>query len=756
MKDLSEQIIRFRWVIILLFTAVTVFFALQIPKVEIDTDIKSHLPKDMPSRLDTDRIDELFGGTEMLLVLVQTDDVINTKTLRRVKKLSRKIKRIKGVDKVMSLFDLQAIKSEDGMMVVDPAVKKIPKNDAEREEIRREIIENDLVYGSVVAKDFSLTAIIAMLKTNTKDEEIVPQFLEVIKEVPGNETVQLGGLPLNRFETGIGIRKDMKLLLPLGILIMLLFLYSCFRRLRGVLMPFIVTIMSILVSIGIIYVIGWKIQMVTVILPIFLIAVANNYGIHMIAKYQEDNVPSNNFSKKELAKRMFQSLGKPVLLTGLTTMAGMLCLLGHIMVPAKELGILSAIGILFALSASLFFIPAIMSFLPRSKPVLSYLEDNYKKKPVIERLLWLFGESISRHPKKVLTVLLIFTLISAIGIFRVVVDTNPNGYYPPDHPTVTVNNLIDKYLGGSQNVAIVYQGDIKDPKIMNKIDKTEHALAEMDEIGTTISIARVLRMMSRTLNDSTDSGYDKIPETRNGVAQYFELYSMSADPEDFSKLVDFTHEHAIVTARINKTSTAVLSKVIQRIKKMVQGDPDVLLVGGFGVVLSALAEAVVKGQLLSLILAIIICAILIMLLFRSFTAGVISAVPLVFSMVILFGLMGVFGIELNIVTALLSSIMIGVGIDYTIHFLWRYREERRSGLDAVSAVKKTLTTTGRGITFNAFSVMIGFVALFFSAFLPVRFFGFLVVVSILACLIGALVLVPAMALVWKPKFLEGK
>lgn len=756
MKVLSEQIIRFRWIIILLFTAATAYFALQIPNVEIDTEIKSNLPKDMTSRLATDRIDQLFGGTEMLMVLVQTDDVMKTETLKRVKKLSRKIKRIKGVDKVMSLFDLQSIKSNDGMMVIDPAVKKIPESDAEREEIRREIIGNDIVYGSVVAKDFSVTAIIAMLKTNTKDEEIVPSFLEVIKEIPGSETVQLGGLPLNRFETGIGIRKDMGHLLPAGILIMLVFLFACFRRLRGVLMPFIVTVMSIIVSIGIISLIGWKFQMVTVILPIFLIAVANNYGIHMITKYQEDNVPSNNFSKKELAKRMFQSLGKPVLLTGLTTIAGMLCLLGHIMVPAKELGVLSAIGILFSLSASLFFIPAIMSFLPPSKPILSHLEDNYKKKPLIERLLWLFGEVISRHPKKVITVLSILTLLSAIGIFRVVVDTNPNSYYPPDHPTVKVNTIIDKYLGGSQNVAIVYQGDIKDPKIMNKIDKTEHALAQMDEIGTTMSIARVLRMMSRTLNDSTDSHYDRIPETRDGIAQYFELYSMSGDPEDFNKMVDFPREHAIITARINKTSTAVLSGVITRIRNMVKGDPDVMLVGGFGVVLSDLADAVVKGQLLSLSMAIIICAILIMLLFGSFNAGVISAVPLAFSMVILFGLMGIFNIELNIVTALLSSIMIGVGIDYTIHFLWRYREERRAGLDAVLAVKKTLTTTGRGITFNAFSVMIGFVALFFSNFLPVRFFGFLVVVSILACLIGALVLVPALVLLWKPKFLEGK
>ena len=210
----------------------------------------------MPSRIDTDRIDELFGGTEMLMVLVQADDILNTETLKRVKQLSRKINRIKGVDKVMSLFDLKSIKNEDGTMIVNPAVKMIPENDEEREEIRKDIMANDLVYGSVVAKDFSLTAIIAMLKTNTKDEEIVPEFLKVIKEVPGNEKIQLGGLPLNRFETGICIRKDLQLLMPLGILIMLVFLFVCFRRIRGVAMPFTIVIMSIIVSVGVIALIG--------------------------------------------------------------------------------------------------------------------------------------------------------------------------------------------------------------------------------------------------------------------------------------------------------------------------------------------------------------------------------------------------------------------------------------------------------------------------------------------------------------------
>ena len=231
---------------------------------------------------------------------------------------------------------------------------------------------------------------------------------------------------------------------------------------------------------------------------------------------------------------------------------------------------------------------------------------------------------------------------------------------------------------------------------------------------------------------------------------------MSGDAEDFEKMVDFPYEHAVITARMNTTSTAKLSKVVNKINNMTKDDPDILLIGGFGLVLSDLAKLMVNGQFLSLSLAAIIVAILLMILFKSVAAGLISAIPLVLSVATLFGLMGFFGIELNVVTALLSSIMIGVGIDYTIHFLWRYREERQNGLLAKDAVRKTLTTTGRGIIFNAFSVIIGFTALLFSSFLPVKFFGFLVVVSILSCLIGALVIIPALCLVLKPKFLEPK
>jgi predicted RND superfamily exporter protein len=117
----SEKIIRFRWVIIIGFTAITAFFALQLPRLEIDPDMKRFLPDDLPSRVSTEKIEELFGGTEMLMILFKTDDVLNEKTLLRVKNIAKKVNRVRGVDKVLSLFDMKDIRGEGGAMLVNPA-----------------------------------------------------------------------------------------------------------------------------------------------------------------------------------------------------------------------------------------------------------------------------------------------------------------------------------------------------------------------------------------------------------------------------------------------------------------------------------------------------------------------------------------------------------------------------------------------------------------------------------------------------------
>ncbi|MBE9509418.1 MAG: RND family transporter [Bacteroidetes bacterium] len=755
MKNLSKFTIRYRWPIIALFLVVTLFMGSQIKKATMNSDLMTYLPEDMPSRINKSKIEELFGGTEMIMLIVKTDDVINASTLKRVNKFSREMSRIKGVEKVMSLFDLKYVRNENGAMVVDPAVKKLPRNPKDIAEIKKDLKDNDMVYGNVVSKDFTTTAVIALLEPDVSDKYMVEKLQNLIKTIPGDEEVVIGGTPFSRMHTAQNTMKDLMRLLPLGLLIMLIFLFVCFRQFRGVWLPFVVVLMSIFVSMGIIPLLGWEITAITIILPVLLIAVANDYGIHMFSKYQEDNIPGKMLTRKQLSAKILQSMGKPILLAGLTTIVGLLCLKGHILIPAGQMGILAAIGIAFALAASLLFIPAVLSLLPKTKPVFKN-ENETSKKSIVLNMLLSFGKLVSKKPKAVIIFSLIFTALVSIGILKVVVNTDPINFYEENHPVKYSAKLINKELGGFFPLSIVFNGDIKDPAVLKKIDEIEKKIQEIPEVGNTTSIARVIRQMSRALNNYNEKGYDKIPDSYNASAQYFELYMMSGEPEDFEKMVDFGFEHAMILVRLNTSSTPVLRRVIKDIKAITDGQPYVEYVGGTADVFSELDINVVRGQFISLGLALVVVFLLLLFVFRSFKGAFISIIPLALSMLILFGIMGILGVELNLTTALLSSIMIGVGIDYTIHFIWRLKEERKTGLSFEQSAINTLTTTGRGIVFNALSVIIGFSALLFSSFIPVKFFGFLVVVSIFACLVGALLLIPAICVLYKPKFLEPK
>jgi hypothetical protein len=317
--------------------------------------------------------------------------------------------------------------------------------------------------------------------------------------------------------------------------------------------------------------------------------------------------------------------------------------------------------------------------------------------------------------------------------------------------------MVNRYFGGNTSISVAAEGDIKNPDILRHIDDLERSLEAQPNVGTATSLARVIRRMNKVMNDD-DPAFDRIPDTRDAVAQYLLLYSMSGDPDDFDRLVDFPYEHAQVAARINTTSMKGISEVVRFTEDYIKKDPDspFTIMGGHGVMFTRMTEIIVNGQIMSLLASLLVITTLMTILFRSPTAGLLAFLTLGLAMALLFGLMGYLGIDLDVATSMLSAIMIGVGVDYTIHYFWRYRIERAAGKDPADAVVVTLTTVGRGIVFNALSVVVGFAVLFASAFMPVKFFGFLVVVSISACLMGALVLLPAITLVFRPRFLEPK
>ncbi|MBW1808940.1 MAG: RND family transporter [Deltaproteobacteria bacterium] len=756
MRKVADFIVRFRWLMIVSFIAATALSAYRLPNAEIDPEIKSMLPADMVERLDLNRIEDLFGGTEMVMLVISAEDVLATDTLKRLRKISRRMGRLKQVDRVLSLFTLKDIRSQDDTLVVDPAIKRIPTNDESRERLRAELKTNEVVYGNVVSKDFRATAVIGMLNAKAKDDETMAGLKQLIADVPGPEQVEITGMPHLRHHLAHTIPKEFGMLMSVGLALMLLFLFACFRQIRGMLLPFVVVVMSIAFGMGLIPLLGWNIQMITILVPIILIAVANDYGIHVLARFQEENQPGDQRSSKELARAVVRHLVYPVLVTGLTTIAGLLCLLSHIIIPARQVGILAASAVAFALVGSLVFIPAWLAVLKKPKPVVGVTNRGGRIRP-LERMLHAVASLVAHRPRGLLVSAVVIAAVTASGMYFLVVDTDPMAEHPYDSPIRRVARLVDKSFGGSAALSMVAHGDIKDPAVLKRIDAVEKRLAALPDVGQTSSVAKLVRQMNRVLDDESPEP-NKIPDTRQAVAQYFLLYSMAGDPEDFDRVVDFNYENSLITARLNTLSSNAINRVMEfaRAEKAAAPEGFFPVVGGFIGILGRMSEAIVNGQIASLLLSLVLVSLLVMMLFRSFVAGILAVIPIGMALALLFGLMGYTGIPLNITTAMLSSIMIGVGIDYTIHFLWRYREERRKGKQPPEAVRVTLTTTGRGIVFNALSVIIGFAALFLSYFLALQWFGFLVVVTIGACLVGALGLLPALCLVLRPRFLEPR
>lgn len=747
----EEFVIRRSKVIIILTAVITLISLFPVTQSKINPDLESYLPPSMNSRIHSDSIAEIFGEDEPVMIIFETDDVLNPSTLERIKLLTEEFERSDAFSRVYSLANAKNIRGEDGYMLVDPVITKIPATDEETEQLRNEIRNNDLVYRLIISDDFRYTIILLRSVKTMEDAELMHYINEKLAEYPGAEKHTINAMPYLRLEVNDKIARDLLVLLPLGLLIMFGFLLLSFRELRSVLLPFSIVVISILVSFALIPLFGWELSIIGVLIPIMMIAVANNYGVHFIVKYHELNALQQNTPVADIVRQSVVYLKTPVILTGLTTIVGILGLVSHILLPARQMGIISALSIGLALILSLTFIPAIMRSMKKSKVYNGFRTDTSS---LLIRILQNAGKFIVKNSKLTVLLFIAFLAVSATGLLRFNIAADSDGVLPSDHPFNISAKIADRNFGGTKILQLLFRGDVKSPELMKRIDMYEHEFKQIRNVGSVTSIAGIIRKMSIALNDEGDEFYDKIPDSYEAISQYMELYSMSGDPEDFEEFVDFNYEYTLMTIQYQADGMQEVNSVVRGIEVLLKDDPDYLFMGGFSLVDKELSEAVLKGQNYSLLFAFAAILILLVIIYRSFYAGILGTLPLLFAVVSTFGIMGWANIELNIVTALMSSISIGLGVDFTIHMFWRLKAEIRAGHAFETAVITSLKTIGQGITINAFSVIMGFSVLFFSSFPIVRSFAFLIIVSLFFCLICALLLIPALCMIIRPRFLK--
>lgn len=747
----AKFITRYRKWIIALPIVFAVLILIPLTKARINPNLMDYLPQGLEPLINNERLEEEFGKFEPTLIIFSAEDVINAETLTRIENISNELQQSDLVDEVVSLFQTKYIRGEEGSMLVDPAVRYIPETPQECEELKDELRVNPLAYELLVSDDFKYTMIILNANEGVTDKELIEFVLFTLDEYPGSEQFYLNGLPYLRHEVQVKATRDLAILMPLGLLIMLAFLYLSFREIRGVLLPFSVVVMSIALAMGLMPLLGYDLSLVAVLTPIMMIAIANNYGVHIVARYQELNSTQPDWSMEQIIQESLKQLSKPIVLTGLTTIFGVMGLIAHILLPAKQMGVVSSVAIAFALLLSLYFIPAIMVGMKKGKKVKVYTSG---KQSIIDKILKWSGKVSVGKPKLVISTFLIAMVVVGIGISRLEVSVNLEKMMPKKHSLRLSTDIANEEFGGTKIINVMFEGDILDPEVMQSMDRLETELLPVEGVGNVTSIASIIRIISRSLNDPGSEFYDTIPDSREAIAQYIEFYNMSGDPEDLEKFVDFGFTKAIVTIQFAATNMEGFNRVEDRIHELVDENPAATLMAGYCLVEKEISNSVVVGQIYSLIFALLTIAILLGLIFKSVSAGLMGSIPLIVTLIFNFGLMGWLNLQLDIANSLLSSIAIGLGVDYTIHLFWRIKYELSIGRTYAEAIQNTLVTTGRGIAINAFSVMIGFAVLFFSGMTLLKTFAFLIIFSLLLCLLCAIILIPAIIRLREPKFLQ--
>jgi hydrophobe/amphiphile efflux-3 (HAE3) family protein len=746
---MTDFIFRYRWIIILfclLTGAVSVFL---IPRTEIDPEMRNYVPESIKSRMETDKIESEFGVQDLVVIMFSDSCILNSDNLNQIKNIDRAISRINGITGRVSPFTVKNIRSEEGMMRVDPLLKKIPEDTADIRQLGKDILENRFTRDIVFSSDLTTASITATINNSAAEKETLHKIDSVINAFPGRTTILKGGLPYIRQSLIKDVSKDAVILIPVALLIMLLVLKANLGSWQSVMLPFSVVVLTTAFSIALIPLAGWKMSIITLLVPVILIAVANNYGIYLVARFQELRSEHPGASKKELIRVLLRSLNKPIFFSGLTTVAGILGLLTHSIIPARQVGILAAAGVSAALLMSLLLIPA-MIFISGTDFISK--RPRSKKTKLIDELLNRLSALIINKPGRILMVSAIVIIIFSSGIIFLSINTNQENYFSAKHPIRKASDLINSKFGGSQTISVMIKGDIEDPGIMKRIDMLTTEIEQQKGVGSVFSISQVVREMSKAIYTNNEYGYNRIPESREAIAQMFELYNMSGSPDDFKQLMDLENTKAHILIRLSEPENEIIKSVKAKISELIVNFPAEVSVGGYAIIMDDFAQSIIRGQVYSLLFAVIMVLLLLTIIFRSFNGGLIGSIPLVISILILFGFMGYSGIALDAATALLSSIMIGVGVDFTIQYIWCFNLQIRSGLSYPAATSAAMKTIGRSIIINALSVMSGFAALVFSGFTSIRFFGYLVVISIGSCLIGALVIIPAFLMKYKPGF----
>ena len=612
---------------------------------------------------------------------------------------------------------------------------ELPETQEELDILKERVFSKDMYKGTLVSEDGTSTLIMFTLLDGVDKQAVARDVKERITELNIPYQLYYGGLPFMMNDIADLIVADIVKLIPITFFLITFILFLAFRSTRGVVLPMFTAALSVVWVLGTMVLFGYELSMISNITPIILLAVGSAYTIHVI-----NRINTTYDKNRELAlKKALAYITVPVILAALTTMIGFVSFVfGAYLEIIRDFGVFTALGVIFALLLSIFFVPAVISAFSMYKSA-DRINRNGKKKSAFINVVILspLNKMLHKHPKYALVSWGIIMLASVSGIFLIEREVNMAEYFKDGNPTRVTEDIMQEKFGGSQPVFVVFEGDIQSPEVLKLMIKTEEYMKEFSAIDRTQSIADLVEEMNDVMGEGK-----KIPDER---AKIENLWFLLDGQDIMPQLVSDDLDRAIIQSKFASTDSKILNDFVVYMDDYVEKNSTkecVIKVTGMPSVYSQLDKSLVNSQMSSLVIAIIMVLLIVGTVLRSPMKGLFAAIPIIATITILFGFMGLTGIPLDIATVLVASVALGIGIDYSIHIITHFNHVYNQTGELDKAMEETIMVSGKAIVINVLSVAAGFLVLMFSEMVPLQNFGILVAMSMVGSGLGALTLLP--------------
>jgi uncharacterized protein len=730
-KEMLEWILRKPLVVISIILAITLFFAWQIRHLSFKTSIHDLQIEDLPETARYEDFKKLFGSDEIIRVVVKAENVFDPLTFRKIDQLAENAAQIDGIRRVISL---PGIKKD-----VDVA------GSWSMEKYHAIASAADLFQNNLFSADGKTTALTLVLKTEAVPGDVIERVRRLIADSSRDLTLYQIGMPLVSEALAKLTEKDFLRLPPITLLLIAIILFCLFRKLRYILIPLTCVALALIWTFGLMALLRIPLSMLTMIVPVFLIAVGTAYCLHIVSEYIACQERAD--SPADVTALAFSHIAFPTFLAILTTIIGLGSLLINRIAMIQEFALFSCFGMVSILTIVLTFLPAALSLVPISSKKQN---EEIGRPSLFQRYIDQILALNLQHQKITLTVISVVAVICLIGIFRIRVETNPIGYFKED--TAVKRNFYDIYqhLSGSFPINVAMgnpQADyFEDPAHLADIARLQAYLEKLPGVDKTVSFADYLKLVHYALN-KFEPQYYVLPQEGFEVRMAINNFTTMLGEDMLTRFMssDFSKTNILLLTHISssKDFLQIRDDIMAHVKSNFSNDLT-WDVTGLGMAIAVSSHLLTEGQIKSLAITMILVFGIMFALFLSLKVGLIAIAPNVFPIIINFGIMGWFGIELSMATSLIASIAIGLAVDDTIHYLVRYNREFKTDLDEKRAIRDTLTHVGKPITFTTVTICVGFSVLLFSSFKPTAIFGAMMVITSLSALVGDLIVLPSL------------